>query len=254
MLKPLAVLGKVNGIGRGADDGNACRLQRPGQLQGRLPAVLDDDAVRFLHVHDLQHVFKRQRLEIEAVRGIEIGGHRLRVAVDHDGLEPLGTQRKGSMHAAIIELDPLSDPVGAAAEHDDLLALAGLGLAMLLVGGVHVGGAGGEFGSAGIHSLVHGPDAHGVTNTAHGALIRAHQLRQSAVGKPFAFQRQQLVRAQRIRAAAQQQGLFRHQVFQLGQKPRVDTGELLNLLQGQPLAETFSHIQQALGAGVMKLL
>ena len=61
-----------------------------GELQRRLPAELDDDAdelaVRLLDVEDLEHVLGGQRLEIEPVRRVVIGGDRLRIAVDHDRL------------------------------------------------------------------------------------------------------------------------------------------------------------------------
>src|SRR3546814_18733459 len=33
---------------------------------------------------DLEHVLEGQRLEVEPVRGVVVGGDRLRVAVDHD--------------------------------------------------------------------------------------------------------------------------------------------------------------------------
>ena len=56
--------------------------------------------------------------------------HRLRVAVDHDGLEAGLLQRIGGVDAAIVELDALADAVRAAAEDDDLLAVGRVGLAL----------------------------------------------------------------------------------------------------------------------------
>ena len=44
-LEPLAVLGEVDHVGRGAEDRDAGILQRLRDLQGRLAAELDDDAV-----------------------------------------------------------------------------------------------------------------------------------------------------------------------------------------------------------------
>ena len=45
--EPLAVLGKVDAVGRGAEDRHARRLQLFGELQRRLPAELDDHAQQF---------------------------------------------------------------------------------------------------------------------------------------------------------------------------------------------------------------
>ena len=101
-----------------------------GELERGLPAELDDHAdqlaVRLLDAEDLEHVLGGQRLEIEPVGRVVIGRHRLRVAVDHDRLEAGLGQREAGVAAAIIELDPLPDPVGPAAEDDDLAAVARL--------------------------------------------------------------------------------------------------------------------------------
>ena len=43
-LKAFAVLGQVNGVGRGAEDGDTGGLEGGGELERRLPAKLDDDA------------------------------------------------------------------------------------------------------------------------------------------------------------------------------------------------------------------
>ena len=55
------------------------------QLERRLPAELDHDADRLLDVDDLEHVLEGQRLEVERVGDVEVGGHRLRIRVHHDG-------------------------------------------------------------------------------------------------------------------------------------------------------------------------
>ena len=127
LLEPLPVLRKVDGVGGRAEDWNACRLQRVRQLQRSLAAELDDDAVQvapfLLHPQNLQDAFDGQRLEIEAVGSVVVCRHRLRVAVDHDGFVPGVRQRETGVTAAIVELDPLADPVRAAAEDDDFLAV-----------------------------------------------------------------------------------------------------------------------------------
>ncbi|WP_297095810.1 hypothetical protein [Thermomonas sp.] len=65
--KRFAVLGEVDRIRRGADDRHAVGFQRTRQLQRRLATVLDDDTLGLLKLDDLQHVFQRQRLEVQAV-------------------------------------------------------------------------------------------------------------------------------------------------------------------------------------------
>jgi hypothetical protein len=91
--------------------------QRIGQFQRRLAAELHDHAVQravlLFDPQDFQHMLQRQRLEIQPVRGVVIGRHRLGVAVDHDGLIARIGQREAGMAAAIVELDPLADPVRA---------------------------------------------------------------------------------------------------------------------------------------------
>jgi hypothetical protein len=75
-----------------------------------------------LGAQDLQHVLRRQRLEIEPVGGVVVGRDGLGVAVDHDRFVAGIGQREGGVAAAIVELDALADAVGTAAEDDDLLA------------------------------------------------------------------------------------------------------------------------------------
>src|SRR5690606_40519688 len=52
------------------------------------------------------------------------------------------------IYTAIIELDALADTVRAAAKNHDLVAVRSIGLALFLIGRVHVGGIGGELGGA----------------------------------------------------------------------------------------------------------
>ena len=111
-------------VDRGAEDRRARLLDDVGELQRRLPAELDDDALErpllALLVEDGEHVLLGQRLEIEPVRRVVVGRNRLRIAVDHDRLEARLAQREGGVAAAIVELDALPDAVRPAAEDDDL--------------------------------------------------------------------------------------------------------------------------------------
>ncbi len=159
LLEALAVFGDVDGIRRGADDRRAGLFQRAAQLQRRLAAELHDDAFRLFLRHDFEHVFERQRLEVQAVGRVVVRRNRLRVAVDHDGLEPVLAQRERGVHAAVVELDALADAVRTAAEDHDLPLVRRIGLALFFVRRVHVGRGRGELRRAGVDALVHRHDA-----------------------------------------------------------------------------------------------
>ena len=155
LLEPFPVLGAVDGIRLGADDLHPGLGQRYGEIERGLAAELDDDAVRLLLLDDVEDILPGQRFEVELVGGVVVGGNRFRIGVDHDGLHPYLLQGEGRMHAAIVELDSLAYPVGAAAEDDDFPAGGLLGLVFLFIGRVIVGGVRLEFRGAGVYQLVH---------------------------------------------------------------------------------------------------
>ena len=169
LREPLPVLGKIDRVGRGAEDRNALILQRLGELQRGLPAELDDDAVerpaRLLDMQDLQHVLNGERFEIEPIRRVVVGRDGLRIAIDHHRFVARLLQGVSGVDAAVIELDPLPDPVRPAAEDHDLLPVARLALILRLaeagrlIGRVHVGRLRLEFGGAGVDPLEHRADA-----------------------------------------------------------------------------------------------
>jgi hypothetical protein len=109
---------------RGADDGDAVGLESGGEVERRLAAELDDDAVGLFLVADVEHVLERERLEEKFVAGVVVGRDGLGVRVDHDGLVPDFLQREGGVDATVVELDALADAVRAAAEDHDLLLVA----------------------------------------------------------------------------------------------------------------------------------
>ena len=87
----------------GAEDRHPRRLQLGRELQRRLPAKLDDHAeqlaLRLLALDDFEHVLGGQRLEIEPVGRVGVGRDRLRVAIDHDGLEAPAPSRPSAKAA-----------------------------------------------------------------------------------------------------------------------------------------------------------
>ena len=148
-------------------------------LAPQLDQDAGDRAGAALGVVDLHDVLERERLEVQPIRRVVVRRDGLRVAVDHDGLVPgLGQGQRG-VHARVVELDALTDPVGAGPEDDDLLALGlrghlGLGAGIELVGRVVIGGLGLELGGAGVDRLVDRPDTQAVTQALHA--FRAGEL------------------------------------------------------------------------------
>ncbi len=116
--EPVPVLGVLDGLVRGAQQGHAGRVQPRGELQRGLAAELGEHAQQLaaggLPVDHGLHVLEGERLEVEPVGDVEVGAHRLGVAVDQDGLDPLGADGLHRLHAAAVELDALADAVGAA--------------------------------------------------------------------------------------------------------------------------------------------
>src|SRR3546814_14037719 len=104
-----------------------------GQLQRRLAAELHDDtlqnAAALLLARNADNVLGGQRLEVEAVRGVVIRRHRLRIAVHHDGFIAGLAEGIGGVDEAVVELDDRADAVRPAAGDHHHGAGAGCGLA-----------------------------------------------------------------------------------------------------------------------------
>ena len=250
LLKAFAVFGDVDRFGRGADDGHAIGFERFGELERGLAAVLHDHTRGLFLVYDLEHVFERQRFEVQAVGSVVIGRDGFRVAIDHDGLVPVVAQRERRMHAAIIELDALADAVGSAAEHHDLLLVRRQRFALFLVGRVQISGVGREFGRASIDALEHRPHAERMARLAHFVFGGVEQIGQAAIGKAFALER-----AQRVGVEISQRELFDVEfeiddLFDLHQEPRIDLGEVEYLVDRIALGERVAHIPDAFRTGL----
>ena len=74
--------------------------------------------------HDGEDVLERQRLEVQAVGGVVVGGDRLRVAVDHHRVAAGRADGHRRVDAAVVELDALADAVGSGAEDHHRRAVA----------------------------------------------------------------------------------------------------------------------------------
>ena len=188
-------------------------MQARGELQRRLATELDDDPFGLLDLADRQHVLKRQRLEVEPVRRVVVGRDGLWVAVDHHRVTPGLTDRLRGMHAAVVELDPLADPVGPRAEDHDARTVAAVDLVSrgavggrTLPAGVEVRGLRGELGGAGVNRLI-------------GPLTGERRVR---IGR---------------------------QLGELVQEPRVDVGAPVELLHRGAAPQRLKHMVEPLRAG-----
>ena len=248
LLETLTVFGAVDGVRAGTDDRYAGFFQGTGQFQRSLAAVVHDHAFRLLDAANFQHVFQGQRLEVQAVGGVIVGGDGFRVAVDHDGLVTVFTQRQCGVYAAVVELDTLADTVRAATQDHDLVAGRRVGLALFLIGGVQVGGVGSEFGSAGVDALVHREHFQLVAVTAQVLVGDTQQLGQALVREALALEAQHVVLVDRRQGQGLDLLFFLDQVFHLHQEPHVDAGQVEDLLAGHAGTHGVSHVPDTLGA------
>ena len=190
---------------------------------------------RLLGADDLEDVLGGKRLEIEAVGSVVVGRDRLRIAVDHDRFVAGIGEREAGVAAAVVELDALADAVGAAAEDDHLLRRARLRLVGeaagegQLVGRVEVGGRRGELGGAGVDPLEHGMDFEARPQRRDGRLVGSGEGRQARVGKALRLQATERTRPVG-QAAGAHLGFRFHDCPQLPQEPRIDLGDVVDLL------------------------
>jgi hypothetical protein len=140
LAEPVPVLGEVDRRRGGAEDPDPCRLEFSCEVEGRLAAELHDHPLGLLLFVDREHVLDGQGLEIELVGGVVIRGDGLGIAVDHDRFVPRLAEGEGGVDAAVVEFDPLPDPVRTAAENEDLPPVARLDPVRPVVGRVVVGG------------------------------------------------------------------------------------------------------------------
>ena len=253
LLEALAIFCHVDRFGARADDRNAVGFQCAGKLERSLAAILHDDADGLLNVHDLEHILEGNRLEVEAIRGVVIGRDCFRIAVDHDGLEAVLAQRQRCMHAAVVELDALPDAVRAAAEHDDLLSVSGLGLALLLVGRIQIGGVGRELCRAGVDPLVDGSHIELVPQLADLGFADIKQESQATIGEPAALQVPERLVIEIAECLLFEREFDIDDFLDLREKPGIDARELVHFLKRESLREGVTHIPDALRARFSEL-
>ncbi len=181
----------------------------------------------------------------------------LRVAVDHDGLDAGLGEAVGGMDATIVELDPLADPVGPAAEDDDFVAIARVGLAfgraqpIALVARVHVRGQRGKLGGAGVDALIDRVHPEAMPQRGGLLLADAGEAREAGIGKPHLLQPQQPGRIAR-------QPILAHPLLDLDdlanalEEPAVVAAGGVDLLCRKPMPVGLRDQEEPVGRGFGK--
>ena len=219
---------------------------------------MNDDASELaralLLVDDLGDMLFGQRLEIEAIRRVIVSRDGFRIAVHHHAFNADIGHRESGVTAAIVELDPLADPVGAAAENDRLLAVrrqrfAGRTLgpeSRMLISRIKIRGLGCEFGGAGVDPLIDRTDVQAMANGANLFFSLLGQLAKAGVGKAHGFKICEV-------ACGGRQSVPLDRIFSgddlcdLTQEPEIDTGGFVDVFDRQPFAKRLGDDAQPIG-------
>ena len=252
LLEVVAVFGEVDVVRARPDDVRARRPQALRQIERRLPAELDDHArARFAAV-DVHDVFERERLEIQFVAGVVVGRNGLRVRVHHDDLVPGLPQRERRVTAAVVELDPLPDPVRTAAEDHDRLLFAAVAdrFAGVVVTAVIVRRDRLELPGAGVHRAVHRRDPGGSFRARDVRLGRTEQERDLpvAVAQNLRLPEKRGIFGQFFEAAAGgDHVLERGQFREVAQEIAVDAGKAGDAVDLPAALERRPDVEDAVG-------
>ena len=125
LLEKLAVLALVDGLGLRADHADAVFLEHAGfeerhrGVERRLAAERREQRVGLLADDDFFHHFRRDRLDVSAVRELRIGHDRRRIRVHQDDFVALFLQRLAGLDAGVVEFAALADDDGAGADDED---------------------------------------------------------------------------------------------------------------------------------------
>ena len=250
-----AVFGDIDRRGRRA--GHQVTRNRASQLERGLATERHDHS-RFLAgrlrlgSNHVQHVFGGERFEVEPVGSVVVGRHRLRIAVQHDGLVSRGTQRKTCVHAAIVELDALADAIRPATEDDDALLLRRAHLRLVFVRRIEIRRLGGKLCAARINRLVRRHDSDGFASRAHLRFVGVPQPRQLGIteAESLGASPRPLVE-RRQRSPGERVALF-VDCLHLVQEPHVDARCLVDRLEVDAATDALPDLEDSLGRGRLR--
>ena len=197
--------------------------------------------------------------KVEFVRGVVVGGNGLGVGVDHDGFKTILAQGEAGVDAAVIEFNALTNAIGAPAEDEDLRFLGGAGFIVIrIVGGVVVGGVCLKLGRASVDEPVGGeeflflpPSADG-TGPGQELRFRAGQetgeVEVGKTGEPGFAEKRKSGRVAEPGLLFKLAGDFRD-FADVIEKPGINGGDLMNLLEGPTLIQGVTQIPEPGGVG-----
>ena len=195
-------------------------------------------------MHD---VLERQRLEVELVGGVVVGGHGLRVAVDHDGLVADFLQRERGVYAAIVELDALADAVRAATEdHDLLLVAVRSSLALQTPGRIHVWRERGELCGARVDARVNRPYVELRTPSAHVLRRLSAERRDLAIAETELFGGAKRLLVERFSGGRLERSFVLDDLTHLLEEPNVDVRRFVNVVHRESNSKTVGDIPETL--------
>ena len=247
LIKTLTVFSGVHTIGRSTKDLNTHISQCLSQLNGSLTAELNNCAPRFLQLHDVLNVLGSQRLKVELIRHVKVGGNGFRVIVNNDGLKTHAAECPHRMNRAIVKLNALANTNGAGAENQDFfLARAGIHcLIFSVIRGVIVRCFCIKFSGASIHLLEGRNNAVAFTQRLNFRLFHAAQMGNVTISKAhfLGFLHGVCIR----HTFACHQFVFHVDNTLEGiQEPNIHLGDVIDLLRRETAAKSLSNDKQTL--------
>ena len=83
---------------------------------------MEEDPVGTFPEENLRHTFRGQWIEVEAIRGVEVGTDRFWIVVDNNRFMPSFSNRLHGMYSSVVELNALANSDGSRSNDDQTLA------------------------------------------------------------------------------------------------------------------------------------
>ena len=134
-------------------------------------------------MEDFEHIFKRERLEVQPIAGVIVRRHCFRVAVDHDGFVAGFAQGQGRMNTRVVEFNALANAVGPTTQDQHGRLFTRFNFALLVIRGVVVRSLGFELSRTRVNRLVDRANVEFVPQCTHVGFRHPPQLPDLLIGK-----------------------------------------------------------------------